>query len=184
MAVDALVFNLSFFLAYLIRFDFSTSNIDFINNFPAYADVFVYITLVKLFIFFLFKMYQTLWKYAGAEELLRIFLASIVAQGAVVVYMEFTQSNMPRAIYLIGVMLDIFFTGLVRFSYRYARTVRHGGGFKGFIDQIKPAKLSTPDIRRVMIVGAGDAAAILIKDIKTNSYDRRKIVAIIDDKKS
>jgi FlaA1/EpsC-like NDP-sugar epimerase len=185
MAVDILVFNLSFFLAYLIRFDFSMSNHGFNSFFPVYGKVFIYITLIKLAIFFIFKMYQTLWKYAGAEELLRVFLAAFVAQAVVIVFMAFTHfGTIPRQIYIISFMLDVFFAGIFRFSYRYARTVRHGGGFRGFIDQIKPAKFSTPDIRRVMIVGGGDAAATLIKDIKTNEFDRRKIVAIIDDKSS
>jgi FlaA1/EpsC-like NDP-sugar epimerase len=182
IALDAVCVNLSYFLAYLLRFEFDIGSSEFAMFFSAYSDNFIWLTAIKLFVLFVFGMYGSLWKYASVKELIRVFAASVFASLGALAFLTLTQNDpiMPRSIYAISFLLDIALFGGVRFAYRYMREMRANVARPGIISLLSNAPTKEGPVH-VMLIGAGDAGASIIKEIRYNHEGYRKVVAVIDD---
>ena len=166
IAVDVGLLVLSLFLSFLIRFE---------GTFPAeyfsLADRFlVNVIIIKIVVLFLFGLYNSLWEYASIEELLKIAAASVVANTVMLSFLFLFETRIPRSIYIIVTILDVMFIGGVRLSYRMLRRVKNQGSI--FKRSIK---------KRVMIVGAGDAGAMVIKELKRHRDLNMKPIVVMDD---
>lgn len=171
LILDFGAIHLAFFLAFYIRFDGQV----FLNKVAQdYFEIFIehalVIALVKLLVFAAFRMYNSLWRYASVEELIQVVMAGFFATAATVLYLHLSQAFLPRSIYIITMMLDIALIGGIRFSYRSLRTVRDIGKL-GRIGHNK----------RILIVGAGEAGAQIIRELKANDSLHSTPVALIDD---
>lgn len=173
IVLDILVLTASVYVANLIRFDGIVPE--------PYVTVFkhtiLYIVVTKLIVFWLMGLYSSLWRYAGISELLRIVMG--VTFGTMMVigitlflpdvpFLEGFEFGVPRSIYVISWLLDLIFVGGVRFSYRALRSV-------------KRAELLGHKKKRALIVGAGDAGAMVIKELKEGENASYMPVAVIDD---
>jgi len=176
MLGDAAIINISFIIAFLLRFEgsFFISNVAQ-RHFETYLSNIVTITLIKLVIYYIFGLYKNLWKYASIYEVLQIVGTTVVANTAVVSYMFLTQDPLPRSIFAIVVLLDIALIGGLRFSFRASRSLRDRMGDKGFKKkgQIKQ--------KRSLIIGAGEAGAQVIKELRNHKELNSIPVAVIDD---
>ncbi|MDR1292205.1 MAG: polysaccharide biosynthesis protein [Clostridiales Family XIII bacterium] len=133
-------------------------------------------------------MYGSLWKYASAKELAKVFAASVFATLGAIAFLMLIQNDpiMPRSIYAISFLLDTALFGGVRFAYRYARDLRNrgnheGGGARASMADILFKSPTGEGPARVMLIGAGDAGASIIREIRYNPDGNKKIVAAIDD---
>lgn len=157
-------------MALFIRFEGNYGAIprDYITQSLKYVPAVIVATIL---IFYCFRLYSSLWTFAGAPELINITFAcglSAVAQMTVVVLFSV---NMPRSYYfLYGVSLWIL-VFLSRFSYRGIRTL------------IK-RQASGATTSRVMIVGAGAAGNLLVKEIHNSNHVSKRVICIVDDDKS
>ncbi|SDJ86991.1 polysaccharide biosynthesis protein [Natronincola ferrireducens] len=176
VAIDAALMNLGFLLAFYIRFDGVLSGKMATQYLPVYLDNAVNLTLIKLGLFYLFGMYKNLWKYASIEEVFQIATTVFVANAGVVTYMMMTQQMLPRSIYILIFLLDILLIGGVRLSYRLTRNMGKNLKEHGFAGIIK-----NKGQKRIMIVGAGQAGAMVIKELRRHEGLHSKPVAIIDD---
>lgn len=163
--IDIILISMSFLLSFYLRFD---SNIP-VRLLELYFDNIYAITLIKLVVFGLFGIYNSLWKYASVDELIQIIAAVIVANTAVLSYLYIRQIHFPRSIYILVTISDTMYIGGVRFSYRLLRMIRDQRG------NIKEKR------KRVMIVGAGDAGAMVIKEFKNHRELNSDPVVLIDD---
>ncbi|SNT24128.1 NDP-sugar epimerase, includes UDP-GlcNAc-inverting 4,6-dehydratase FlaA1 and capsular polysaccharide biosynthesis protein EpsC [Anaerovirgula multivorans] len=174
--VDAILINLGFLLAFYIRFEGDLTGSFASQYLPIYLENAITLTLIKLGLFYLFGMYKNLWKYASIEELLQIVTCSFAANAGVVTYMMMTQQALPRGIYILIFILDTVLIGGVRLSYRITRGFREDLKHHGIEGLFKnKAK------KRIMIIGAGQAGAMIIKELKRRDSLYSKPVAIIDD---
>ncbi|MDR1496267.1 MAG: polysaccharide biosynthesis protein [Clostridiales Family XIII bacterium] len=186
VALDAVCVNLSFFLAYLLRFEFNMAEPRFAIFFRVYADNFIWLTIIKLAVLFFFGMYGSLWKYASVKELAKVLAASAFATLAALAFMTLIQSDpaMPRSVYVVSFLLDTALFGGARFMYRYARETRRQGvraDIGAVLSEGTAGGLYGADPTRVMLVGAGDAGAAIIREIKFSNSGNKKVVAAIDD---
>src|SRR6056297_3358994 len=175
LLTDGVFINLSFWLALMIRFEGTTGLINsqaaqYIN---VYKEVFIWVTLTKLGVFYVFKMYSSLWKYASIEELIQVVFASLVATMATVSLLTALQLTMPRSIYILTALIDIVLIGGVRFFYRFLRRTRRPSFY-----------LNKNGRKNVIVIGGGEAVSILIKEYKSNPESQSFPVAILDDDKS
>ena len=157
-------------LALFIRFEGRYIEIprEYISRSLQYIPVIIVITLI---IFYGFRLYSSLWTYAGAPELINITFASALSAMVQMMVMVFFDVRMPRSYYILyGVSLWIL-VFLSRFSYRGIRTL------------IKRQE-SGAATSRVMIVGAGAAGNLLVKEIRNSNHVSKRVVCIIDDDKS
>ncbi|NTW71220.1 MAG: polysaccharide biosynthesis protein [Eubacteriaceae bacterium] len=164
MVMDIILINLSYYFSGILRFD---------TNIPqeildVYFKHFILITVIKIIVFIAGRMYTNLWRYASINELTQIILTILTANVMVLAYATFAQIFIPRTLYVIATALDILFVGGIRMMYRTvtAKTTKYR---------------DWGEKKRVMIVGAGDAGAMLIKEINNHSQLKSKTVALIDD---
>ncbi|MBV1756299.1 MAG: polysaccharide biosynthesis protein [Dethiosulfatibacter sp.] len=128
--------------------------------------------VIKVIIFYFFKLYNSLWIYASVEEMIQIITAAVLAQGAVVVYLFFVQASVPRSIFIIVGMLDVILLGGMRFSYRLLHKIKTYGNIFDKGSQ-----------KRIMVIGAGEAGVMVIKELKKHQQLNSVPVALIDDDK-
>ncbi|WP_130806255.1 polysaccharide biosynthesis protein [Senegalia massiliensis] len=163
--VDIILINISFYLSFYLKFDF---NIPLI--YLSYiAKNFIPITLIKLIIFSYLNLYKNFWRYASIEELIQILTAIFISNIIVLFYFILRRVNFPQNIYILIFIIDILFISTSRLSYRVIR-------------RFKKKKLnSNNNIKRIMIIGAGDAGARIIREFKNNFKLNYKPVVVIDD---
>lgn len=166
--LDLILINISLIASYLLRFDFSYKSVPERFSQPI-LKIAIIAMCVKIITFILFRLYNSLWKYAGIYEMGLIVGASFVSNSIMISYVFLSKTPVPRSIFLICMLTDIFLIAGIRFAYRMFRRV-----VKGEIVRIKNSK-------RVLIFGAGDAGAIIVKEMKMHPELKSTPVAIVDD---
>jgi len=166
--LDAAIVNLSLYLSFYLRFD------GFIPGqyLAKYEDSWPEVTGICLITFVIFNLYSRLWKFASIGELLSIISATTVGTMAVLLYTFMINNTYPRSIYFIFWLL---LTGFIGFSRLVLRASNH------FTETFKKMKNGK---KRVLIVGAGHAGSLVIKEFKQNPELEMVPVGIIDDDKS
>ena len=172
--VDIILVQLVYLVAFAIRFDFEfTGGRMFAQYWPVYVENIIPFTVLKISVFYLLGLYHSLWRYASIEELVKVAFTAALANASIVAYLAFSQQMLPRSIHALALLLDMAFIGGVRFAYRISRTYRDTGLFT------LNTRLASQ--RRVLIVGAGEAGAIVIKELKNHGYQHGRPVGVIDD---
>jgi len=154
----------------LLRFELSFAKIEqrFLEN--AWKGLIPCIILTVL-VFWVFRLYHSVWQFAGMYELQQIVFADVVSTVLYLVYMNAMKLSMHRSYWfmyagVLGIMMV-----LSRFSYRVLRRMR-----KRIIDRKRGYEVS-----KVMVIGAGAAADVLIREIKNSDHINKKVECIIDD---
>jgi len=182
LIVDILIINVSYITSFLIRFDFNVNSTIFDLWFTTYGDNILPITGVTLLTFAAFGLYTSMWRYAGVEELFKVAAASALASLLVLGYMNFSGPQyMPRGIYVVSFILIVLLLSGSRLSYRFLRNLRKHGTIKGFLRGINRKDVTDKGVANVMVVGAGDAGATIIKEIKGHPEFGKKVVVVVDD---
>lgn len=184
VALDAIIINVAFISAYLLRFEFDVNGNQFEVWFAVYASNLFPITLIVLVVFALAGIYTSMWRYAGTQELMKVVVACIVGQLLVVAFFAFTQQMVPRSIYIIAGLLMMVLVGGSRITYRMLRSLRTPGAFNSTVLGLGRHNLMGSNVTKVMVVGAGDAGASMIREIKQHPEYGKKVVAAIDDNPS
>lgn len=161
---DAVAAVLAWSLAYLLRFNFELP-----QNFAAELQQTLYwVVPLQLVIFWQFDLYRGIWRYASTADLRRIFLAVMLSAATIPLLFWMLRLNLviPRSVLIINPLLLILIMGGSRFVYRLWK--EHGlyGGLKLHGEP-------------VLVLGAGDAAANLAKDLMASSDWR--VVGFLDD---
>ncbi|NLP14150.1 MAG: polysaccharide biosynthesis protein [Clostridium sp.] len=168
IVIDVVLVNVSLALAYFLRFDFNFRNVpeQFSGNIIKFAIV---STIIKIFVFMAFKLYNSLWKYVGIYETAMIMLASILGNLLMITYVFMVRLPVPRGVFLICLLTDIFLIAGVRFAYRLIRRLAKGEVF------------TFRNYKRVLIIGGGDAGSIIVKELRSHPELKSTPVAILDD---
>ena len=157
--------------ALLLRYGFEMSEIPdhFVDPINRFLPLNIIITLIILY---LFRMYNSLWAFAGETELQNLVMASVLSSILQAVGIQFFktpgQQAVPGSYYFLYMFLLISCIFASRFSYRFFRSLKHK-------KQNKKNSIS------VMVIGAGEAANIIIKEIVNSNFSTMVIRCIIDD---
>ena len=165
---DILLINGAVYLSLIMRFNVEISSIEeqYIRN---YEKAVIPFTIITLVIFWSFRMYHSLWQYASIAELYKIVEACIVAELMHLALTAFMDWMLPRSCYFMSGVFLIMAMGASRFMYRMLRTV---------IQEY----MHTSEQVKIMIIGAGEATNILMREISNSRYlDNSKVICIIDD---
>ena len=167
---DAFTVNLAYLLALWFRFDCHFTRIpqNYLNAWVQFVPVY---TMICLIIFFSLKLYRSLWRFAGYSELLRVTAATIVtgilhALGI----MTFFQP-MPTSYYLFGMIIQFCLTIGIRFSYRFVLLERSR----------REKMVKKKQEKNILLIGAGDAGRLILRDVQRTEFDVGKVQCIIDD---
>ncbi len=170
MVYDVMAINISYFIALWIRFDGVFSEIP-----EKYLDPYVYFipiyTLISLIIFYLLRMYHSVWEYVSVRELMRAALGSVAASIVHIVLITLIFGRMPISYYLWGSCFQVLLLLAARFSYRIFSAV----------PQLFGTDTGNHSYHRVMIIGAGDAGRMLLENIQKTRANKDRVVCMIDD---
>ncbi len=161
------------YVAFLIRYEFSIGSIP--EHFMTPVNRFLPINIaLTLFIFYLFRLYNSLWAYAGQKELQNLVMACVISGIVNAIGLQFFKSDVqpvPQSYYFLYTFLLITFIFISRFSYRFLRTK-------------KQLAENRNNSKAVMIIGAGEAGSAIIKEINISNFSTMSIKCIIDDDKN
>lgn len=150
-----------------LRFDISSIPPEYYEGAVRSMPVYFVVTIGAMAFF---KLYNRVWTYASLNELFSIIKASVLIEAVFVCYHMFWQVSMPRSYYLINFgIMTILFCG-VRFG-------------KVFIKSFRNSQNRAKITNRIMVIGAGSAATILIKELRS-SGEGSEVVCAIDDNKN
>ena len=164
---DIAAVNLAYFLALWLRFDlkFSLIRPDFLDAWMRFAPIY---TVFCIAVFWAFRLYRSLWKFASYSELMHLIAATGVTGIFHTIAITLIFQRMPISYYLIGITLQFIFMAAIRFSYRFYILLS---------SQMK----SDSNEARVMLIGAGNAGQNLIHDIMRSKELDEKVCCVIDD---
>lgn len=166
LAADAILIEAAAFLSLFVRFEMSVTLLDMSGFLPSlirYAPVNLVTTLG---IFWLCRLYSSLWEYAGIEELMRVVIASALATTVQYLGMHLLSQPVPRSypvLYFIFLTLAIL---SLRLLYRWIRYVCRPHGHP---------------VKRTMLIGAGSAGATVLRELHSSEKSENKVVCCIDD---
>lgn len=165
---DTFLLNACVYLSLIMRFDVGIVSIEpqYINN---YVDNMLFYTIISLFIFWVFRLYHSLWQYASIAEVYRIAEACIIVEVVHFLSNKIAGNMLPRSCYFNAAIYLIIAICASRFMYRMIRTV---------LNKYRNIKTSN----NVMIIGAGEATNVIMREIQNSSYlANSNIACIIDD---
>ena len=174
VTADAVIVNLAAVVTLLIRFSIdgmTVWNSAFEWYLKLYLGYAVINTVVTIVMFALFNLYNSLWEFAGYNELVRIGCASVAsALVNFVLMMVIEDSRMPLSFPIVYSMLLAAGTGTLRLIYRALRRKRSGR--------------STSEKKRTMLIGGGQAGAMVLREFRYSAHSENKVVCVIDDDRS
>ena len=163
---DTIVVNLSYGITLWLRFDMRYSAIPreykmaWIRMIPIY-------TVFCLVTFWILRLYKSIWRFASFSELLRVALSSVITCAFHVLATILLFKRMPLTYYIFGAMLQFIAVLGIRFSYRLFLLVRK--------------KNLDGNAGRIMLIGAGSAGQMILRDLNRAPEINGKVVCIIDD---
>jgi FlaA1/EpsC-like NDP-sugar epimerase len=167
--LDCLVINICAFMAILIRFDFSFNSIPthYLDAILAYVP---WNTVITILIFYFCRLYHSLWKYASIDEVTNILIGCILAAAVQYIGIHIMKLHVPRSYYPLSMVFLMGGMIATRFLYRFLRmaSYRYHGAKKS----------------RIMVIGAGEAANVIIREISLSQYVDGVVVCVIDDNRS
>ena len=169
MIYDILAVNLSYLFVLWMRFDCAFSQIP-----PVYLQTFLKIapwhTGFSLLVFWLLRLYKSIWRYAGYSELLRVTVATAATGVFYIAVLTVFREKMPVSCYLFGPLVQFCLTVGIRFSYRFIT-----------LERIRREKSENDSDKRILLIGAGNAGKLILRDIIRSKEDVGTVKCIIDD---
>lgn len=165
ITLDTVIVFLCAYLALAIRFDFDIPY----NYLITTSNFIIFDLIITIFIFYLFRLYSSLWKYASITELFNIVFAITIVVIIEFLYKSILNINIPISYHILNYSLMLIIIGASRMIYRTTRYLKHNI-IKTHIYQ-----------NNTMVIGAGEAGTMLIKDIRYNMKNNNHVICIIDD---
>ncbi len=164
IAIDAMLVNLAVILALSLRFDIRVPA----EYWQAMTILAPIITAVTLGFLVGLKLYDRIWAYASIREMIAILKATTcsLAVSILVIY-AFSLPHLPRSVYILSWVFINAFIGASRISWRLVRNI--------YLIKAPPYQ------KRVLIAGAGDAGAMLVRELQNNVDLHLQAVGFIDD---
>lgn len=174
LIIDILMLSLTPILALALRINLPFK--------PEYTVALLYLTIIsviiKIIVFYGFKLYSRYWRYASIDELVAIgtsvFISTVLITGIFFILHElkvFVATGFPRSVTLIDGLLTLMFVGGLRFGPRLE-------------EYFKTRSFLNHKSKRVLIVGAGDAGEVVVREVLSSKYVSMEPVGFVDDSKA
>mgnify|MGYP001945838083 FL=1 len=155
---------LSYLLGHWIVANFQMSDIH-ITRELAFISMYLPIYVIS---FFLFKLDRSLWRFASVDEAVKVVLSVSMSFLVIFPLNYLLGTPISTNVLIIANIFTLFSIGSIHFSYRVARF---------FYQQFNHRQGE----KRTLIVGAGQAADLLIKEIRNNPNMKNNVVCLVDD---
>lgn len=171
MIYDLIIVCGSYFFALWIRFDGIYSRIpdQYLDAWKGFTPIYAVICAIC---FLSFHLYRSIWRFASYVELVRTVSANAVTAVLHVILITLFCQRMPISYYVWGACFQVAFMLAIRFSYRLVLLMRSGKA------------TSSGKCHNIMLIGAGSAGQMIIRDVAKTEEITDRIVCIIDDNKN
>ena len=165
---DFIMIHASYFIALWLRFDcvYSAIPVEYFENYRSTISAYAVVCVAA---YLICRMYNIVWRYAGVNELARVVGTSACLSVAYAFIGTAIRGNMPLSFWLWGGLAQMSFTVAARFFYRVALFVR------------SVFQKTDETAGRVMLIGAGSAGQMILRDIYRAKELNDKVVCCIDD---
>ena len=168
MVLDAVFTVLASYVAVLTRMEFKVDWWIW-NNYLKVIGIDILITLV---VYYVLKLYKSMWRYASIIEVRRLLLAVYCSDFLrMLLYVFVLKVELPRSWYFLEPCMLLILSSTLRFLYRGMRSMKNDN----------PIFEQDKHLINVMIIGAGEAGNMLLREIKRSSHLPMRVVCFIDD---
>lgn len=167
LIIDTLLLNIAYLFSFYLRFDY---NIPY-QYFILYKKSFYLVTLINIITFIFFKQYNKIWRYANLRDIMDLMVVTIIGNSIASLALFLLQIHLPRSIYPLYWFLSIILIISSRILY---------GNYMNSANNIAKNVV----YKRVLIIGAGSAGRMLIRELKNHPEIGMRPIAILDDDKS
>ena len=165
---DFLAVVVSYFAALWIRFDCRFSGIE-TRYLQTYFHTIGFYAAFCVIVFWLLRLYKSIWRFASYSELLRVIMATAITGMVHIIAVCGFVLRMPVSYFMFGIIIQFCLTLGIRFSYRFILLLR-GRRKAGEIHE-----------KKVMLIGAGSAGQMIFRDIKGAKETSERVCCFIDD---
>ena len=167
---DILAVNVAFFLALMLRFDFRYTEIpgEYLEPYMKFSPIY---TVVCIAVFWAMRLYKSIWRFASYSELIRVILATAITGVVHLLGITLIFARMPLSYYIFGIVLQFGAIIGIRFSYRLILILRN----------IQEKRGKESNSVNVMIIGAGEAGRVLLRELNRRPELNAKACCFIDD---
>lgn len=168
MVLDIISVNIAFIGALWLRYDCHINHIAprFINAWMHFTPIY---TVAAILVFCACHLYGSIWRFASYKELLNCIIATAITFVIHGIGITKLYLLMPITYYVYGISFQFLFTVAIRFMYR-------------FIMLLRDVRINSEKAKkRVMLIGAGSAGQLILRDTMSSRKSDGKVVCIIDD---
>ncbi|MEN6397253.1 MAG: polysaccharide biosynthesis protein, partial [Methanoregula sp.] len=165
LASDTVSMVFAYWLAFILRFNFSIPEM----NLKVFFSTLPVLLVIRVLCFYFFGLYSGVWRYASMNDLLRILKATVLSSVLFFFYVGFVYHliDFSRSVFIIDWFIIVCLVGGSRFLYRLFR-------------EFYPLK-AIREQKKVIIVGAGGAGEMLLREMKQNARIGYDPVGFLDD---
>lgn len=166
---DVIIDNLCYGVSLWLRFDLQFSMIPetYLQSWIYFAPIY---GIAVLAVNYAMNLYHSIWRFASFNELERVIIANTITLIIQILGTCLFFERMPVSYYVVGFLMQLMATGGIRFSYRAVRRFKARFNLK-----------NTDGIKNVMIIGAGEAGKMLLREILVEKPRTARVCCIIDD---
>ena len=157
-------------LSLYVRYEFSFRDIDPLF-WKAIQDAYILNVFVTLAIFYLFRLYNSVWRYASDTEMVNVVIAVTICALMQPMIFWLLNTRVPKSFPFFYAFFMAIFAGGVRFSYRFLRMVQNR----------RLSHYKAPERQNYMIVGAGASGNAILQEIQSSKYLSMHVACFIDD---
>ena len=177
--LDVISMVLINYSALWIRYDFQIDIVPklYMRRASSFVPIFI-LTVLALYV--LFRLYSSIWRFAGANEVMRATMAYITLSPILLIYQRVGSSMvsrsghmtvyLPRSYFLLVFILNYFCCVMIRLSYRV---------FLNLLRKLRSR--GRTDISRIMVIGGGEAGRTIIRELALSTEMNGRAVCVIDD---
>lgn len=169
MLLDAVIIITAGGLALLVRFDFSISEVPATYSEPWFRVLPLQIA-VTLAVFWLRRMYRYIWRYVSARDVMEMVLSAFLAYAVFHIPAWLMGYHQPRSVSFIELLCQLVLLVGMRCSFRFALS---------YLSSVQQSRQSEGE--RIMLIGAGEAGRMLLREISVAPQINGRVCCIIDD---
>ena len=170
IAYDVIAVCASYFAGLWLRFDCRFSMIPE-HYFKACLGFIPIYAVICIVVFYALRLYNTIWRFASYNELGRVMTSTVITTIIHIVGITIFFERMPISYYLFGAMIQFVAVLGIRFSYRFILLERGK----------RAAYAGKADAKKTMIIGAGAAGQMIIRELMHSHETADNVRCIIDD---
>lgn len=170
MVYDFVAVCVSYFLALWLRFDGLVRGIPQ-QYYQPYITFIIPCAAVSIIIFIFCRMYNSMWRFASFTEFVRTLFGSLVSSILHSILITILLARMPLSYYLVGAGIQVILLLGIRFSFRFIQILKRRS----------ESASQAADGKRIMLIGAGNAAQSILREMSRAQEVTDKVVCIIDD---